>query len=319
MLKLKIKNCLTKIAINDILEFCNLTRQILDDRQLPKSFYMLEKISNLGRLEYKIGFKCLNCDFECLINENEKECSNCTVEYKFRTIFSKNNFFIFNLKQQLFYILNSFELTDYLQSNDESVENISDGEVYKEYVSMKINEKIITLQFFSDGFKVFQGQESLIQAWPIFFKVNELKTREDNKVFLYGCFIGDEKPDVDFYLNSLTKELNDLCEYGLYLPKLNRTVYPLALNCILDIPAKAHFLCHAAHNAKYGCSTCTIKSDKSSAKINKRIFKPIRRRLYKSKNVYRSRLPYKGKIFLCNYSSFSSNLFSNRCIEKIKV
>lgn len=147
---------------------------------------------------------------------------------------------------------------------------------------MRSEGKVVNLQFFSDGFKVFRGQESVLQAWPIYFKLKDLKVKEESKVFLYGCFVGNEKPDVESFTSSLCEDLNRIYENSINSSKCEQLIYPLIINFILDIPARSHFLNHTAHNGKYGCCTCNIKGQISTVR-NKRIYRSTSRRVYKSK------------------------------------
>lgn len=85
-------------------------------------------------------------------------------------------------------------------------------------VREKLNQLLVSIQLFGDG--VSYTDTNYLELWPVFIKLNELKSSENDKVFLYGCFIGNNKPDPEFYLSELINELNSLYEYGLNIPKL---------------------------------------------------------------------------------------------------
>ena len=293
LIQLKLKNGITKVAVNDFLNFHSFCSELFGyENAMPTTFQTLETKADFGQLNYKIGFDCPGCEFKCLISSDDKYCSNCGQKFEFRTIMASNHFFVYDLHQMISLILEKKELKEPV-FNDESIMSFCDGEKYRVLVNSKPGEKVITIQTSSDG--VALSDCSNIQIWTLFFKINELDVKEDDKVFLFGCYIGDKKPEVDYYLDQLVSELNEFYDDGLFVQKLNQTVYPLALNCILDLPAKAHYLNHIAHNGQCGCTVCEHPGE--SHGVGKRIFRPTNRRVYKTKRIYnrlrRGRL-YKG-------------------------
>ena len=76
-----------------------------------------------------------------------------------------DHFFVFDLHQQLRWILKIKKIRPLSTADDDWILNISDG-----------------VSHLSDS--------SNISIWPLIYKVNKLIAKEDEKVFLCGCYIG---------------------------------------------------------------------------------------------------------------------------------
>lgn len=98
--------------------------------------------------------------------------------------------------------------------------------------------------FFSGGVPLFNSNK--IQIYPIFIKINEL----------VGCYLTTSKPDVNFFLKYIVKNLVHLFREGIFINRLNRKVYPFVKNFLLDIVARRLFLNHVNFNANNGCTDC---------------------------------------------------------------
>ena len=291
LFELKLKNKLTKKAIQDFLDFNKFQCELFNiENCLPKTYHKLESASEFDELNYDLGFYCKNCESNVLISKDVKICE-CGNDINFRDVLDGDHFYSFDLIQQLQFILENKDLKDNAIINEEYILNYTDGIKYSELLQMKINDRILTLQFFFDG--VTPQETQSFGIWTGFYKLLELNGKEDDKIFLLCCFKGSNYPDIHFFLDKIVQQLNYLYDNGIYVSKIDKIVYPLALNCLLDLPAKALFLNHKLHNGENGCPTCEHPG--VSLGRGKRIYKPIYVRTYKNKSIYRRKtLPYKG-------------------------
>lgn len=100
-----------------------------------------------------------------------------------------DHFFVFDLHQQLRWILKIKKIRPLSTADDDWILNISDGIKFIDLVNSKPNDSVITTQWFSDGVSHL-SDSSNISIWPLIYKVNKLIAKEDEKVFLCGCYIG---------------------------------------------------------------------------------------------------------------------------------
>ena len=288
MFELKLKHQWSKIAVVNFMKEANAANRLNNLPEVfPKTFYSLERDAEFRQLDFNVGADCTNCKRQMLLAD-EKTCPHCSVDLCPSEIMASNHFFCFKLTQLIKMKLESTPLKQ-PAANDQWYSNYSDGDRYREMIQSKPGRRVITLQVSCDGVEV--SELSNRQIWPLFWKINELDLPENLKVFLGACYIGDKKPEVHRYLDSLVQELNDLNENGVFIERHNETVYPLLLNCLFDLPARSHFLDHAGHTAKAGCTICKVKGeslslDPNNPRKHKVIFRPIGEREYKDKHLY---------------------------------
>ena len=288
LLALKLKHQWSKIATVNFMNAANeANRQNNLPPIFPKTFYSLERDAELQALLCKVGLDCQNCQRQILL-AGKKVCPHCASNLLPSDIMASDHFFCFNLTELIKLKLEKTALADQLASPDR-YSNYSDGHEYLKIIQSRPGKKVITLQISCDGVEI--SDLSKKQIWPLFVKINELDLAEDRKVFLYSCHIGRSKPDVEFYLDNLVRELNDLNETGVFIERLNEIVYPVLLNCLFDLPARSHFLQHAGHTAKSGCTICNVSGeslalDPNNPRKHKVIFRPSGVREYKSKHLY---------------------------------
>lgn len=261
---------LSKKGTNDVLELIEyIQNTLIKDKStklnIPKNFYHLKEMINIDlaknvgfQTTCKIGKKKCNSFQVYKLNSNEKiYCYVCKREVSKKSImYSKNYYFFFDISQLIKLILENVYCESAEFSNDGKINSVYDGSVYKELYKQykEQNKLIISLMFFSDGVPLFHSSKSTI--YPLFFKINELNLKEENKVFLLGCYLTDSTINTNFFLNYIVNDLNMLSNDGVYIDKLNCKIYPLLINFLFDTVARRLFLNHVNFNTNYGCTYC---------------------------------------------------------------
>lgn len=253
----------------------------------PKSFYKLQKQADFAKLKTTIGTQCASCKIYTVLIK-DKECSHCSTKRSPKEIINSNHYFNFQLSQLIKLKLENAPLKQ-PEVNGQFVLSYADGDRYAGILQENLGKKVISLQISCDGVEV--AKRSKKQIWPLFVKINELDVPEDQKVFLAACYFGGKKPPANWYLQNFVKQLNDAIENGVFVKRLNDFVYPVLLNCLFDLPARSHFLNHAGHTARFGCTICQVEGktlflDKNNRRKKKMIFRPDSKRVYKNRRLY---------------------------------
>lgn len=150
--------------------------------------------------------------------------------------------------------------------NDDNLEDIYDGSVYKKMVSdgFLSNKNNISFTWNSDGVPIFKSSKFAI--WPLYLVINELppsmRFRRENFI-LAGLWFGNTKPEPNLFLSVFKEGLKKLYQ-GVRFRLPNGTfinVRGLIICGTCDLPAKAIFLNFKQYNSKYGCPKCTTRSE----------------------------------------------------------
>ena len=289
--ELKLKHTLTKSSVTSFLKLFNdVVKKVFNSSSLfPDSYYLIEKILGLDQDELKvsIGFICKGCESNVLVRKFSSDlcCRSCGFRHDAREIINGDHFFQFDAVKPLTRLLESKPLRNPNSSTDnETISSIFDGEVYKEYRNNYPDKKIIALTLFSDGLQV--SSTSSDNLHPVFLRVNDIDSSLDEKTFLYSCYYGSSKPPLDFYVDPLIDSFLEMFEFGIYVPNLKCTVFPLLICSIFDTPARAFFLNHAGHSGSYGCTICTIKGKRVDKHFQ--LYKPEKNAKPRSMDDYES-------------------------------
>lgn len=138
-----------------------------------------------------------------------------------------------------------------------------EGIVYKSIgrpVSSQKHGYTLTMNW--DGVSKFKS--SKLQAWPIYFQVNELPPDirfSSSNVILAGIWFGKSKPDSNIVLSIAVKELVDL-ERGVVGSDPMGNIINVRCRLLLstmDIPARAAAFLMTYHNGACGCIYCLNK------------------------------------------------------------
>ena len=205
--------------------------------------------------------------------------------------------------------------------SDDQILSFSDGDEYKDLVNSRPDHRLVTLQLSCDGVPL--GGSLKRQMNPLFIKMNELNVHEADKIVLYGVHVGVQKANLDFLLEKLVVELNDLNDSGIEIERLNgEIVYPVLLNCVFDTPARSAALNHQSHTGFSACTICKVKGETYRAtsgnrRSHKTIFLPTRSRIYKTKSMYRG-LQNKLKRARLNGRNHYRGIFGESMLNKIR-
>ncbi|KAE8741326.1 hypothetical protein FOCC_FOCC013147 [Frankliniella occidentalis] len=128
----------------------------------------------------------------------------------------------------------------------------------------------------TDGFSIFKS--SLFSVWPFYLAINELpptlRLKKEN-MLLGGLWFGTGKFDPNLFLKPIYDELIKLrAGFDVSVSSCTDLIkLHVGLLCgTCDIPAKASFLYHTAHNGLYGCLKCLTRGLKSAASGNVFVF-----------------------------------------------
>lgn len=171
----------------------------------------------------KFGFTTKCCSTKLLLKKTEiGNCPNCNQLIKKIDIVTSNEYFFKNnLTSQLNYLLNNYDLMPEC-IHPTKFKSFYDSEFYRKIKLTKgENSTIILLDSNTDGVEI----SSETDIWPLFFNILNLKSPIGIKIFLNSCFKSKKKPDLDFFLNDVIKELNQLFNEGIFIKRYNKRVF----------------------------------------------------------------------------------------------
>ncbi|KAK3910426.1 Alpha/beta hydrolase domain-containing protein 17C [Frankliniella fusca] len=154
------------------------------------------------------------------------------------------------------------------KQNESNIEDIYDGQVYKELEQSGFFLNPDSLNFFmmlnADGVPVFKSSKKSL--WPFFFSVLELppNLRVKKEFTLIGGPWFGGKPMVNIILGKLLSSLKiirkgfDVTPFG---SDKTSTAKGLVLAATSDLPAKAMLLGMHTHSGAYSCHICKIKGE----------------------------------------------------------
>ena len=246
-----LRHGLTTVALSGLLKLLNV---IFEQEVLSPSIHLFEKLFQ-GSFEMQFHFYCPSCffylrkssDFD---NHNvESPNEGCDAICKLDEKLNDGHFFIYiSVEEQLRSLLEStphvWEWLKYRfnrQVDDESVSDIFDGCLYKEYAKggqILSQAQNVSISCNSDGSPVFKSTNNSL--WPIQFRLNELPPSERFtkwNTMVAGLWFGKTEPELTTFMVPFLKESKKLCEDGFIWtdPKNERiTTEVVNLNGIFD-------------------------------------------------------------------------------------
>lgn len=143
--------------------------------------------------------------------------------------------------------------------NNDNIEDIYDGRLYKEDPFFRKNSNI-SFMWYSDGVKIFQS--STVSIWPLCLVVNELPYKQRTQptnILLVGLWFGKGKPNPNLFLKPLKKTMESFQKNGHKFRLFDGSEVIVRGKVICgtcDLPAKAKFLQFHQYNGAFGCSRC---------------------------------------------------------------
>ncbi|KAE8741666.1 hypothetical protein FOCC_FOCC012818 [Frankliniella occidentalis] len=246
-----------------------------------------------------------NCDDDQL---SDDDCQECKFSYEddnpiykgapLKVKLSKNNLICPNLKlhpgnkgtsifvevplerqlQRLFSQEEFFKNLSYKNNrkkiNENNLEDIYDGQLYKELVQEGFlnasNPLNFSMMLNADGVPVFKSSKKSL--WPFFFSILELPPhlRFKKEFTLIGGLWFGGKPMVNIILGKLLPSLKTI-RTGFKVQPFGTNKTEIAKGVVLaataDLPAKAMLLGMQGHSGAFSCHVCKIKGE--SVKIEK--------------------------------------------------
>lgn len=244
-----------------------------------KSLYMFKKyFKNVGRGILVCHYFCSNC-YELLDNKNS-QCTKC----REKTVVA---FFIeipiINQLQIMFKrpgFVNDLQFRFRRQKKAPgNVEDIYDGEIYKEHVRMGfLNQPHnISFMWYSDGISVFNFSNKF-SIWPFYLVINELSYKNRVKkqnIILAGIWFGKKKPKVNTFLTPFYSEMTKFYQGGYMMEVPNGP--PILVKGVMlcgtcDLPAKCAFLRLKQYNGFWGCNLCLAKGQQFEEGSNVHVY-----------------------------------------------
>jgi Transposase family tnp2 len=261
IMTLALRHHLPWVAVDDLLAMMHIVLPV--SSLLPRSRYLFEKLFRSCAGIYDLHYYCPHC-YSYLSHSEVDICAHCNKHIQV-DLYRNGNFFItLPLAAQLRDMFENSNITELIghrfdrsKLNDQNIEDIYDGSVYKEVMGNK-DDSHISLTWNTDGVPVFNS--SNYSMWPIQCLINELPIHLRKKyVLLTALWFGVSKPVMSCFLKPFINECNELGVNGftwLTGVKDTCTVFVHTLVCSVDSVARCMLQGIKQFNGEYGCSWC---------------------------------------------------------------
>lgn len=258
---------LTLVGLEDLLKLVNC---IVGENSLFTSKYKFFKLFSKS-YKPKNMFFCKHCYSDLEIDQNmyeenarSMECTNCKTINHISSTTDNNYFVTYQLESLLKEVIsqNINDLVDNEEHNNDTISDITDGNLYKETKVPNVNRVTLTLN--TDGVQVFKSKNKSL--WPIQFIINELPIKKrflKKNLLVTGLWFHSTHPPMDLFLKPIMKELISLKTNGLTVKcKKQQFKFDVSLICAtLDAPAKSSVQNIMLHSGYYSCSYCEQRGE----------------------------------------------------------
>ena len=215
------KHSFTWVALLDILQIFN---NIYNKKILPETKYMLRKFLRVSTDSINYHMMCCQCNRYLGKQSNLKTKTRCRCGFQVNTSSVGSYFVELDIKYQLGRLFTNENIAESLsyrfnrqKINEDGLEDIYDGKVYKAYYAQ--NDNLLKNKYnFSyilntDGYQA--SDCSKISIWPMYIMLNELppNLRRENMI-LDGLWVSKMKPDMNVYMQPFVNQANDLSSNG---------------------------------------------------------------------------------------------------------
>lgn len=244
-----------------------LINTILGNESLPTSKYLFKKLFDLPPAD--IHLYCTECKKyfgkkENFVGIEEVFCNICNCMRSTKTKYKKKIFMTLPIKQQIISTVTRaikkkhFDLPK--QSNVEEINDVCDGEIYKNVRDKLNGRQFISLCISTDGVVVVKSSKHK-SLWPIQFAINEIhpKHRFKRENIMCSAFAFGDTPDMGMFFREFFEEINTInSQDGLEIMKGDRMERFLVVPMILtmDSVAKCHVAAITQFNGHYACPYC---------------------------------------------------------------
>ena len=266
VLSFVIRHHVSRVGLNDLLSILN----VIVPGCVPPTLYFVDKLFSFAE-HLQCHLYCQNCLNYINVYEKGEEsiCSQCQTTVNSDVNLKNGNFFIvIPLKYQLQQLLQIENIQDIFlnrmttsnaSNQGQVISDITDGVLYKQFITSTNSINLISTVFNCDGVPVFSS--SNFSIWPFFHEVNELPFSIRSKhVLLHALWFGVNKPRMDAFLKPIIDEgkalYNDGFQWIENKSQVTRTTRVIfcALSC--DSVARASVLNMKQFNGKFGCNFC---------------------------------------------------------------
>lgn len=147
------------------------------------------------------------------------------------------------------------------------MQDIQDGQLYRElakpgeFLSIPENTGLVLC---TDGVQLFKSSKQ--SFWPVLLMVTSLppgiRMNAEN-IILAGVWQGPIKPPMNVIITPVIDKIQQLRSHGIvvHTPCGLRTIRPLLLMSVFDLPAKAMATNFVQFNGYYSCTYCLDKGE----------------------------------------------------------
>jgi hypothetical protein len=242
----------TNMSYTSALATIRLVNIAIGAKKLPESLYHFKKVC-IDSLTFTKKFFCKTC----LVGIGEllpasKKCPTCQN--------SITDYFVsIPLKPTLERIVSqNFDniMTYRTKMSEQPADVISGVNNGMWHRNQQDRENLITLNLNTDGVRPFkQGKKP--NLWPLFLTINDLDPIDRFKkrnIISAGYWLSDIQPIVDYFLQPLIDEMNELSNSGMEIN--GRRFKVIIAACCFDSVARPKILCMKQFNGNYGCTFC---------------------------------------------------------------
>ena len=257
------KHSLRWSALLDIFMILNF---IFKKSIFPTTTYMLKKLMNVDTDCFMHHVLCSKCGYYLGKKSSIKSPITCICG-SIQTPSTTDKFFIeidiFPQLQKLFSdntIISSLEERFVRQKqNNEALEDLYDGKMYKSYCKNKFlkNKWNFSYTFNTDGCQA--SDNSKVSIWPIFMMLHEIPNSLRKKyMILAGLWVAKAEPSMNIFLRPFVEQANRLSTEGFKWMNngvmITSKLFPVS--CCVDSVARCGMLNMKKFNGIYGCTFC---------------------------------------------------------------
>ncbi|XP_071855030.1 uncharacterized protein [Apostichopus japonicus] len=259
------RHCLSTAAMVDLLHIIN---SILGRVVIPASKYVFEKLFKSNFLNLSFHFYCSYClSFVRTwqgVNVGVVSCPHCQRDCNVGNMQNSNFFITSSLKHQIKTLFEREDITVNLayrynrhKKQEGNLEDIFDGEIYKNLEEVHNFPNNFTYTFNTDGMPVFKSAS--YSLWPIYIMINELPPSLRMKnLLLAGVWFGQKGPRMNIFLEKFVREARILADDGVEWENEGEIIRSkfYGICCCADAPARAALQNRLQFNGYMGCGLC---------------------------------------------------------------
>ena len=249
---------LAGVVLTDLIELIN---TLLPGCLPPSKYFIYKKyLKNSSIQKY---FYCQNCKVG-LGCSPPSECPGCQTDIDEESLKRDFSYFMAtDVCQQLRDLFQLQNLPDNLvrdrfKENNDKIEDIFDGQKYKENKNFLSNRDNISFTWNTDGVPVFES--SRFSVWPIFLTINEvIPNKRKDYTILHSLWYGKQRPHMSTFLKPFVEDLSALYSDGFKWTDKHGIIHItrcIPLLATVDSVARASLQGIKQFNGEFGCSFC---------------------------------------------------------------